>query len=135
MEISILCVDDDPNILEGYRRILGRRFQVYLARGPEQGLEKLDMGPHYSVILCDKHMPGMDGVEFLRQASERFPASIRVMLTGDADSQTAIDAVNRGNIQRFLLKPCPSKLLEQVVDEAVAMSLRQGAAGITQVAA
>lgn len=119
MSISILCVDDDPNILESYRRTLGRRYDVYLALGPIQGLEKLELGPRYAVILSDKHMPDMDGVEFLRRASERFPSSCRVMLTGDADTETAMDAVNRGNIQRFLQKPCPSAVLEQVVADAV----------------
>jgi CheY-like chemotaxis protein len=125
MSISILCVDDDPSILEGYRRLLGRRYDVYLACGPQQGLEKLDLGPHYSVIISDKRMPEMDGVEFLKRASLRFPASVRVMLTGDADQSTAMDAVNRGNIQRFLAKPCPGRLLEQAVDEAVALSRQQ----------
>jgi response regulator RpfG family c-di-GMP phosphodiesterase len=125
MSISILCVDDDPNVLEGYRRLLGRRYNVYLACGALQGLDKLDMGPYYSVIISDKRMPDMDGVEFLSRASKRFPASVRVMLTGDADQQATMDAMNKGNIQRFLLKPCPSRLLEQVVDEAVALSRQQ----------
>ena len=125
MKISILCVDDDPNILEGYRRLFSRRYDVYLALGPLQGLDKLDLGPQYAVVLSDKHMPDMDGVEFLRRVSQRFPSSVRVMLTGDADNQTAIDAVNNGNIQRFLLKPCPSKTLEQVVDESVALWRQQ----------
>src|SRR6478609_6529091 len=122
MSISILCVDDDPNVLEGYRRLFGRRYDVYLACGPLQGLEKLELGPRYSVIISDKHMPDMDGVEFLNRASRSFPHSVRVMLTGDGDQQTVVDAVNRGNIQRFLVKPCPSRVLDQVIDEAVAMS-------------
>lgn len=132
MSFNILCVDDDPNILEGYRRLLGRRYNVYLACGPKQGLEKLDMGPHYAVIISDRHMPDMDGIEFLRLASGRFPCSVRIMLTGDADQQTAVDAVNRGNIQRFLSKPCPSKRLEEVVDEAVALSQQQSRLGLPQ---
>jgi CheY-like chemotaxis protein len=125
MSISILCVDDDPNILEGYRRLLSRRYDVYLACGPQQGLEKLDLGPNYSVIISDKHMPGMDGVAFLKRVSQRFPASVRVMLTGDADQSSAIEALNQGIIQRFLAKPCPSQLLAQVVDEAVGRCRQQ----------
>jgi FixJ family two-component response regulator len=121
MSISILCVDDDPSILESYRRAFGRRYDVYLAQGPLQGLEKLELGPRYAVIITDKHMPDMDGVEFMRRVSERFPSAYRVMLTGDADSETAVDAVNRGNIQRFLQKPCPSSTLEKVIEEGVAI--------------
>ena len=121
MSVSILCVDDDPNILESYRRLFSRRYDVYLAEGPIQGLQKLELGPRYAVIISDKHMPDMDGVEFMRRVSERFPSAYRVMLTGDADNETALDAVNRGNIQRFLQKPCPSSVLEKVVEEGVAV--------------
>lgn len=116
---SILCVDDDAGILEGYRRQLSRKYEVFLARGPIQGLEKLEMGPQYAVILSDKRMPEMDGIEFLRRASLRFPMSSRIMLTGDADQSTAVDAINQGNIHCFLQKPCPSLKLQEAVEKAI----------------
>jgi DNA-binding NtrC family response regulator len=122
MSISILCVDDDHNVLEAYRRAFGRRYDVYLAQGAMQGLEKLDMGPFYSVIISDKEMPYMDGIEFLDVASQRFPGSVRVMLTGHADQAPTQAALKQGKIQRLLAKPYPVKELEKVVEEAVAMA-------------
>ena len=117
--ISILCVDDDPNVLEAYRRAFCRRYDVYLAQGPVQGLEKLDMGPFYSVIISDKNMPLMNGIEFLDLARQRFPGSVRLMLTGLADEADTQMAVKEGKIQRLLAKPCPLRLLEKALEEAV----------------
>ena len=122
MSISILCVDDDPNVLEAYRRAFCRRYDVYLAQGPVQGLEKLDMGPFYSVIISDKNMPLMDGVEFLDLARQRFPGSVRLMLTGLADEEDTQTALKVGTIQTLLAKPCPVRTLEKIVDEAVAQA-------------
>jgi len=122
MGISILCVDDDLSVLEAYRRAFCRRYDVYLAQGPVQGLEKLDLGPFYSVIISDKNMPLMDGIEFLDIASQRFPGSVRVMLTGLADEADTIEALQQGKIQRLLAKPCPLKALEKVVEEAAAQA-------------
>jgi response regulator RpfG family c-di-GMP phosphodiesterase len=120
MSINILCVDDDLNILEGYRRTFGRRYNVYLAQGPLQGVDKLQLGPFYSAIISDKNMPLMDGIDFLDFAKHIFPGSVRIMLTGLADEASTLEAVKEGKIQRLLAKPCSVKDLEKVVAEAVA---------------
>jgi response regulator RpfG family c-di-GMP phosphodiesterase len=119
MSINILCVDDDPNILEGYRRTFGRRYNVYLAQGALQGVDKLQLGPFYSAIISDKNMPLMDGIDFLDFAKHIFPGSYRIMLTGLADEPATLDAVKEGKIQRLLAKPCSVKELEKVVEESV----------------
>jgi CheY-like chemotaxis protein len=125
MKHSILLVDDDPSILEGYRRVLGGHFQLYLARGPFQGLEKLEAGPEYAVVVADMRMPGMTGVEFLNRVRERSPESRRIMLSGDAEQSTVVDAVNLGQVSAFLSKPCPSQRLLEAVQAAAADWERQ----------
>jgi response regulator RpfG family c-di-GMP phosphodiesterase len=103
---KILLVDDDPNILSAYTRTLRKQFQFETALGGAEGLAAIAACGPFAVILSDMRMPGMDGIEFLSRARDAAPDSVRIMLTGNADQQTAIDAVNRGNIFRFLTKPC-----------------------------
>lgn len=110
MNERILFVDDDPNILEAYQRKLQRVLAVETALGGEEGLRTLeDRGP-FAVVVADMQMPQMDGIEFLSQVKERYPETVRMMLTGNADTQVAIQAVNEGNIFRFLTKPCPADI-------------------------
>ncbi len=106
---KILIVDDDPNILQGYRRQLRRQFQIDIADGGVEGLQAIsDHGP-YALVVSDMRMPKMNGVQFLAEVKKRAPDTVRIMLTGNADQQTATDAVNDGNIFRFLNKPCPAE--------------------------
>jgi response regulator RpfG family c-di-GMP phosphodiesterase len=106
MNRRILCVDDEPNVLEGYRRALRKDFDITIAAGGVEALALLNNGEEFAVIMSDMRMPIMDGIQFLRRVREIAPNSVRMMLTGNADQQTAIDAVNEGNIFRFLNKPC-----------------------------
>lgn len=122
MEINILCVDDDPNILEAYRRAFGRRYNVYLAQGPLQGVDKLQLGPFYSAIISDKKMPLMDGINFLELAQHMFPGSYRVMLTGAPDDPAALQALHAGTVQRLLAKPCPVQDMEKALQEGIAQA-------------
>jgi response regulator RpfG family c-di-GMP phosphodiesterase len=114
MDETILFVDDDPNLLSGVLRGQRGRFCVTTALGPEKGLELVSArGAHepFAVVVADMQMPGMNGVELLRRVAEITPLSVRIMLTGQADQQTAIDAINKGSIFRFLTKPCGQDLL------------------------
>ena len=77
-----------------------------------------DKGP-YAVVVSDMRMPGMDGVEFLAWARAQHPDTVRIMLTGNADQGTAMAAVNKGAIFRFLTKPCDPELFGQTLDQAV----------------
>src|ERR1043166_4052564 len=106
MADRILCVDDDPNILEGYKRQLRKEFELVTAVGPEQGLQMgIQQGP-FAVVVSDLQMPGMNGVEFLAQVRTQEPDTVRMLLTGNAELQSAIEAINQGQIFRFLTKPC-----------------------------
>ena len=118
---KILFVDDEQNVLSAIQRQLRRDFTVVLANGGEEALKVLDADKSIAVVVCDMRMPGMDGVETLSQFEKRSPDTVRMMLTGNADQETAIAAINRGRIFRFLNKPCP----EDVLRTAIADALRQ----------
>ncbi len=106
MSAKILCVDDEPNILSGYQRSLRKQFEIETAPGGAGALAKIAEGGPYAVLVTDMRMPGMDGIQFLQEAQRVAPDSVRIMLTGNADQQTAAGAVNEGRIFRFLNKPC-----------------------------
>jgi response regulator RpfG family c-di-GMP phosphodiesterase len=110
----ILCVDDDPNLLQGLVRILRARYEVETAPGGAAALEILENrgSTSFAVVVADQRMPGMDGVTLLANVSVIAPNTIRVLLTGQVDIDSAIAAVNQGHIFRFLTKPCaPAELL------------------------
>lgn len=119
MSQKILLVDDDPNILQGFRRSLRKRFQFSVALGGPEGLDILeDEGP-FAVVVSDMQMPEMDGIEFLRAVQKQSPDSVRMMLTGNGDQKTAMDAVNDGQIFRFLTKPCSPERLTMALEAGI----------------
>lgn len=115
MNQRILFVDDEQNLLSGYKRTFKREFEVDTAHSGQLGILKLKETGPYAVIVSDMRMPEMDGVEFLAHAKEIAPDSTRIMLTGNNDLETAMKAVNEGNIFRFLTKPCPSEHLRNTL--------------------
>jgi response regulator RpfG family c-di-GMP phosphodiesterase len=111
MTEKILFVDDEINVLESIARQLRKRFEVQIANGGQEALQILkDEGP-FSVIVSDMRMPGMDGVQLLSTVKDLYPDTVRMMLTGNADQGTAIEAVNKGQIFKFLNKPCSTAVL------------------------
>ena len=121
MEEKVLFVDDDPNVLEAYQRRLRQVLRVHTAQGPHTGLRELEEKGPFAVVVADMNMPLMNGIEFLKQVGERAPESVRMMLTGNSDLKTAMNAVNEGNVFRFLTKPCPAKLMA----ESLAAGIKQ----------
>ncbi len=115
----ILCVDDEPNVLEGLSLHLRRRYDVVTATNAMGALVILKRDPGIAVVISDMRMAGMDGATCLRRAHEIVPDTVRILLTGQADLESAISAVNDGKIFRFLTKPCPPKMLLGAVDAAV----------------
>ncbi|HLI60480.1 MAG TPA: response regulator [Solirubrobacteraceae bacterium] len=108
----ILCVDDDPAVLEGLADVLGRSFSVVSSSDPLEALGILKRQPDgFSVILSDMRMPGLRGTELLRMARLTAPDTVRILLTGDADVPAAVRAVNDAHLFRFLIKPCDSEEL------------------------
>ena len=115
----VLFVDDEPNVLQSIRRSLRKTFDVDTAEGGQEALDKMAANGGYAVIVSDMRMPGMDGVEFLSEAKKRAPETVRMMLTGNADQQTAVDAVNHGDIFRFMNKPCAPDDLANALNSGI----------------
>jgi len=118
-KLDILCVDDEPQVLEGLRLHLKQSYTVHLASGGVQGLEILRDVKGIAVVLSDMRMPVMDGAKFLNAARNAAPEAVRMLLTGYTDMQSAIAAVNEGQIFRFISKPCPPDQLLSAFAAAV----------------
>ncbi|MGE4528305.1 MAG: HD domain-containing phosphohydrolase [Rhodospirillaceae bacterium] len=112
MNETILLVDDDVNLLSSMKRQYRGKFTLETATSGEEAVERIAAGPAPAVVVCDMRMGGMNGVSTLAKIKEAAPDTVRLMLTGNADMQTAIDAINDGSIFRFLTKPCPPELME-----------------------
>jgi CheY-like chemotaxis protein len=119
MPEQILLVDDDRNILDGYRRNLRGEFLIDVAQGGQEALGLLDSKGPYAVVISDMRMPGMDGIELLRRVKSAAPETVRVMLTGNAETETAIEAINEGSIFRFLIKPCAKETMAKAITAAL----------------
>lgn len=118
MTARVLFIDDDPYALAGYARVARRSFDVDTATSGEEGLEVLATRGPFSVVISDMRMPGLNGAEVLHRARLRSPDTTRILLTGHADLDAAVDAVNRGNVFRFLTKPCPPDVLINALKDA-----------------
>ncbi len=116
---QILCVDDEPNILKSLRRLFrGTEYTVHLAESGAKGLEILEQQT-IDLIISDMRMPHMDGAEFLTQAAIKWPDTVRILLTGFADIESTIAAVNQGKIYSYCSKPWDDKELKSLVAKAI----------------
>lgn len=119
MTKKILCVDDDPNVLQALARQYGRRFEIQTALGCEQGIMALrDSGP-FAVVISDLRMPGLDGIRFLSLVSRMSPDTVLIMLTGQDDPMSEREAVHDAKVFEFLTKPCPQEKLEGTLEAAL----------------
>lgn len=118
-KLTILMVDDDLNILAGMRRTLGRKFRVLTAPGGAEALALLETEGPVPLCFTDMQMPRMSGLEFIIEARKRWPGTEFVMLTGNADEKTRIDAEKQGGVFRFINKPCSGDRLKEVVAQFV----------------
>ncbi|ANO50530.1 HD domain-containing phosphohydrolase [Woeseia oceani] len=119
MTDKILFVDDEPNVLNSIRRSLRNKFDIDTAESGNEALRKIKTGGGYAVIVSDMRMPEMNGIEFLARAKEVAPDTVRMMLTGNADQQTAVDAMNVGDVFCFLNKPCNAEKMNSAVAAAL----------------
>jgi len=119
MKSKILLVDDEENVLSSLGRALFEEpYEVYSATSGEQALEI--MQAHcFKVVMSDERMIGMQGSEFLSLAKERYPDTVRILLTGHATLEAAVRAVNRGEIYRFFTKPWDDTEIKLAVRLAV----------------
>jgi response regulator RpfG family c-di-GMP phosphodiesterase len=115
----VLFVDDEPNVLNGIRRSLRNDFDIHTAASGKEALQILEGDEPFGVVVSDCRMPEMDGIELLQRCSKVSPQSVRIMLTGNLDQETAVKAVNTGDVFKFLNKPCEADALKQVIGQAV----------------
>lgn len=120
MKRKILLVDDEPAVLSGYERSLYRDFDAVTATGGEVALRLLETQGPFAVLISDMRMPGMNGAQLLEKAHEMAPDTVRMLLTGYAEMDAAIQAVNQGAIFRFLTKPVSKEVLIATIQAGVA---------------
>lgn len=118
MTQRILFVDDEVNVLDGFRRTLRREYEFDTAVGGHEGLELLSHHD-YAVVVSDMRMPKMSGEEFLASAHREQPDAIQMILSGQANLDSTVAAVNDGNIFRFLIKPVEKAALCSALDKAL----------------
>jgi response regulator RpfG family c-di-GMP phosphodiesterase len=114
----VLLVDDEPRIVEGLERTLRREFDVVTALSGAAGLSAISAAGPFAVIVSDMRMPEMNGAVFLKIARTIAADAVRILLTGQSDWNTAISAINDGQIFRFLTKPCQPDILIAAVSAA-----------------
>ena len=112
---KILLVDDEPNLTSALVRSLDRsQFEIFTADSAQKGLLIL-AGNEIDVVVSDERMPGMTGSQFLTEVRKQWPNTIRMILSGQADLEAAVRAINEGEVFRFLLKPCHPKELQMTI--------------------
>jgi len=119
MKDRVLFVDDEPNVLEGIRRQLRNRVELETATSAAAGLDIIKSQGPFAVVVSDMRMPEMDGARFLAKVNEIAPQTVRMVLSGQADLESTIAAVNEGRVFRFLLKPCNSETLFGVIQNGI----------------
>jgi two-component system sensor histidine kinase/response regulator len=117
-KIKILYVDDEIDNLTGFKATLRLDYQVYTAVDIPTAVDYLVKHPDIRIIFCDQKMPHKTGVEFFEETRSTFPLPIRILITGHSDVESVIDAINRGNIFRFVKKPWVEADLVSAIEEA-----------------
>lgn len=122
-KIKVLYVDDEENNLFSFKATFRLKYQVFTAISASKGLEILNENPDIHVILTDQRMPEMTGVDFLQSILPIHPDPIRILLTGYADLQASIDAVNKGKIFHYLSKPWNEEEVDMTIQKGLEIYL------------
>jgi response regulator RpfG family c-di-GMP phosphodiesterase len=116
---TILCVDDEENILSSLKRVFrGENYTILTATGSVDGLKLLEENEVH-LVMSDQRMPGMSGTEFLAAVKDLFPQVVRIILSGYTDVDVLTEAINRGHIYKLLLKPWNDQTLKLEVKRAL----------------
>ncbi len=118
-QITILCVDDEPNILSSLKRVFKPvGYMIETAQSAVEGLKILESNT-VDLVISDMRMPDMDGAEFFSRVVEKWPLTVRILLTGHADMASTVEAVNKGNIYRYISKPWEENDLKLTVRSGI----------------
>lgn len=118
-EIKILCVDDEQNILNVFKRVfLDNNYMILCATSGQDGLKMLEQ-EDVQIVISDYRMPVMNGIEFLKEVCKRWPQTVRIMLSGYADTAAVVSAINEGQIYKFIPKPWNDDELKVTISNAI----------------
>ena len=118
MPYGVLYVDDEINNLNSFKAAFRRDFEIYTAQSAREGRKILDSN-EIGVIITDQRMPGMTGIEFLESILAIYPDTIRILLTGFSDMNAVMDAINRGQVYKYLVKPWQNDELKLYIQNAL----------------
>lgn len=119
--VRVLCVDDEEENLFVMEAVLEDSCDVLTANSGQEALDLLNSEAAIDVIISDQRMPSMTGVELISTIAEHYPDTIRMMLTGYTDVEPMLEAINRGDVYRFLIKPFEAEELRSIVDDALSL--------------
>ncbi len=117
-ESNILYIDDEVHNLTAFKANFRRYYNIDTAESAAQG-ELILREKKIQIIITDQRMPGTTGVEFLESILKEYPDPIRILLTGYADTETVIDAINKGNVYKYIMKPFEEASLKIAIDNAL----------------
>ena len=118
MSYGVLYVDDEINNLNSFKAAFRRDFDIYTAQSAYEGRKILDAN-EIGVIITDQRMPGMTGIEFLESILPVYPDTIRILLTGFSDMNAVMDAIHRGQVYKYLVKPWQNDELKLYIQNAL----------------
>jgi len=118
MDFGVLYVDDEIHNLNSFKAAFRRDFNIHVAQSAREGRKILDQN-EIAVIVTDQRMPGMTGIEFLESIIPVYPDTIRILLTGFSDINAVMDAINRGQVYKYLVKPWADEELKMYIQNAI----------------
>ncbi len=118
MQFGVLYVDDEIHNLNSFKAAFRRDFNIYVAQSAREGRKILDQN-EIAVIVTDQRMPVMTGIEFLESIIPVYPDTIRILLTGFSDVNAVMDAINRGQVYKYLVKPWADEELKMYIKNAI----------------
>jgi len=116
-KIDILYVDDEENNLISFKATFRLKYNITIALSADEAMNILEKKP-VEIIITDQRMPNTTGIEFLEKVILKYPDPVRILLTGYADMNAVVDAVNKGKIYHYLSKPWSEKELEETIEKA-----------------
>lgn len=117
--LTVLVVDDEEQNVALLRRLLRREYNVLCAHTGEDAVELLRATPHLAVVITDQRMPGIHGVELLREAVKIVPDAVRIIVSGYTDTSDILDAINHGHVDRFIVKPIEADRFANTIKDAL----------------
>jgi signal transduction histidine kinase len=117
-EKTILYIDDEEKNLSSFKAVFRKEYKVYVASSAQEGIEIMESYP-INLVITDQRMPNMTGVEFLERIVDRYPDVTRIILTGYSDVEAIIQAINKGQVYRYITKPWRREELKETIDNAL----------------